>query len=162
MKSLIQPLLWCFFLQMFFLQMFFSSNVFFFKCFVSLMKSLVHGHCSCSHLRRDVRVTFKLGGWGCPLIMPFTWKQIKFSDFAKISGEKNKSIGALCWSFNVVDESYSTIWFVLFCFRAVALISFGGFGFIWLPGQSSRRCKYFFLCEMKYILHPDLNSWYQW
>ena len=63
--------------------MFFSSNV-----FVSLMKSLVHGHCSCSHLRRDVRVTFKLGGWGCPLFMPFTWKQIKFWDFAKISGEK--------------------------------------------------------------------------
>ena len=87
-KPCSRPLLWCFFLQMFFLQMFFSSNVFFFKCFVSLMKSLVHGHCSCSHLRRDVRVTFKLGGWGCPLFMPFTWKQIKFWDFAKISGEK--------------------------------------------------------------------------
>ena len=77
--------------------MFFSSNV-----FVSLMKSLVHGHCSCSHLRRDVRVTFKLGGWGCPLIMPFTWKQIKFWDFAKISGEKQINMSSVlviqcCW-----------------------------------------------------------------
>ena len=84
------------------------------------------------------------------------------SEILPKSRVKNKSIGALCWSFNVVEESYSIIWFVLFYFRAVALISFGGFGFVWLPGQSSWRCKYFFLCEMKYILYPDLNLWYQW